>query len=147
MMRFCVIAGALLGALSVAGGAFGAHGLKAVLDATGQAANWETAARYCMYHALALLALGLLAERRPTATRTVSAAACCFLTGVLIFSGCLAALALSGVKILGAIVPLGGLLLLAGWLLTAFAAAAPGPDPRGPRSERTEPWRDAASAG
>lgn len=119
-----MIAGAVLGAVSVAGGAFGAHGLKDTLDATGQAANWETAARYCMYHALALLALGLLAGRRPVASWPFTAAAWCFLAGTLIFSGCLAVLALSGVKILGAIVPIGGVLLIAGWLLTALAAAA-----------------------
>ena len=136
MMRFSMIAGAVLGAVSVAGGAFGAHGLKDTLDATGQAANWETAARYCMYHALALLALGQLAGRRPVASWPVTAAAWCFLGGTLIVSGCLAALALSGVKILGAIVPIGGVRLIAGWLLMALAAAAERESPPHPRSER-----------
>ncbi|MCE9630816.1 MAG: DUF423 domain-containing protein [Planctomycetia bacterium] len=129
MMRFCMITGAVLGAVSVAGGAFGAHGLKATLDATGQAANWETAARYCMYHALALLALGLLVGQRSSASWMFPAAAWCFLVGTLIFSGCLAALALSGVKILGAIVPIGGVLLIFGWLFTALAAAATSQNP------------------
>jgi uncharacterized membrane protein YgdD (TMEM256/DUF423 family) len=121
MTRCCIAAGALLGAVAVAGGAFGAHGLKDVLEANGQAANWETAARYCMYHALALVVLGLLATLRTRAMGTIAAAAVCFVTGTLVFSGCLAALALTGVKILGAIVPIGGTLLIAGWLLTAWA--------------------------
>lgn len=123
MPRACLIAGAVLGGLSVAAGAFGAHGLAPLLAASGQAANWETAARYGMYHALALLALGLLAGGRPAARRLVSAAAWCLLLGTVIFSGCLAALALSGVRILGAIVPIGGTLLIAGWGLMALVAA------------------------
>jgi len=62
--RFAIVAGAILGGLSVAGGAFGAHGLKAILEASGQTGNWETAARYAMVHALALVAVGLLAATR-----------------------------------------------------------------------------------
>lgn len=123
MPRACLIAGAVLGGLAVAAGAFGAHGLASSLAASGQAANWETAARYSMYHALALVALGLLARDRPAAGRLVSAAAWCLLLGTGIFSGCLGALALSGVKILGAIVPIGGVLLIAGWGLMALVAA------------------------
>ena len=120
LTRCCIVAGALLGATAVAGGAFGAHGLKHVLEANGQAANWETAARYGMYHALSLVALGILAALRPWLAGTIAAAAVCFMAGTLVFSGCLAALALTGVKILGAIVPIGGTLLIAGWLLTAW---------------------------
>jgi uncharacterized membrane protein YgdD (TMEM256/DUF423 family) len=122
MARACLIAGALLGGVSVAAGAFGAHGLRAVLEATGQAANWETAARYGMYHALALVAVGLLGLSRPQVSRLLAAAAWCFFLGTLIFSGCLAVLALSGLKVLGAVVPIGGVLLIAGWLLLALAA-------------------------
>ena len=121
--KLAIVAGAILGAVSVAGGAFGAHGLKASLEASGQAANWETAFRYSLVHALALVAVGLLASFRPAAGPALAASAWCFLLGVLIFSGCLAVLALSGVKILGAIVPVGGVLLIVGWLLLAFAAA------------------------
>lgn len=121
--RCCIVVGTLLGATSVAGGAFGAHGLKQILEANGQAANWETAARYCMYHALALVALGMLASLRPRVRGTIAAAAVCFMAGTLVFSGCLAVLALTGVKILGAVVPIGGVLLIAGWLLAAWAAA------------------------
>jgi uncharacterized membrane protein YgdD (TMEM256/DUF423 family) len=122
MARFCIVAGCLLGGLAVAAGAFGAHGLKATLAASGQAENWETACRYCMYHALALVAAGLLARLQATLSATLPPAAACFLVGTFIFSGCLGALALSGWKILGAIVPIGGVLLIAGWLLLAVAA-------------------------
>jgi uncharacterized membrane protein YgdD (TMEM256/DUF423 family) len=122
MHRLPLIAGAIIGGLSVAGGAFGAHGLKAVLEASGQGANWETAARYAMYHALALVAAGLLAAVRPATAGLLVPATWCFLAGTAIFSGCLAALALSGVRILGAIVPIGGVLLIAGWALFALAA-------------------------
>lgn len=122
--RWALVAGCLLGGLAVAAGAFGAHGLKATLAATGQAENWETACRYAMYHALALVAVGLFsAQQAPTATGPITAAGCCFLLGTLVFSGCLATLAVSGLRILGAIVPLGGLLLIAGWAMFAVAAA------------------------
>jgi uncharacterized membrane protein YgdD (TMEM256/DUF423 family) len=123
MPRLCIMAGAILGCLSVAGGAFGAHGLSALLEASGQSATWETAARYCMYHALALVAVGTLAARGTLPARTLAAAAWCFLIGTLIFSGCLAVLALSGSTSLGAVVPVGGVLLIAGWTLLGLAAA------------------------
>lgn len=123
LARLALVAGAALGGLSVAAGAFGAHGLKATLAATGQADNWETACRYAMYHALALVALGLLATIRSPAPAGLAAAAWSFLAGTLIFSGCLAVLALTGIKILGAIVPIGGVLLILGWVLLALAAA------------------------
>lgn len=122
LTRLALVAGAGLAGIAVAAGAFGAHGLKATLAASGQAENWETACRYAMYHALALLAVGLLAALRPAAAPTLSVAAGCFLGGTLIFSGCLAVLALSGIKILGAVVPIGGVLMIAGWALVALAA-------------------------
>lgn len=127
MSRLCLVAGSLLGATAVAAGAFGAHGLKDLLEAGGQAANWETAARYGMYHALALVSLGLMAARGRGAAGTVAAAAICFLAGTLVFSGCLAVLAVTGLKILGAIVPIGGTLLIAGWLLMGWAASRESP--------------------
>jgi uncharacterized membrane protein YgdD (TMEM256/DUF423 family) len=118
-----IAVGAILGGLSVAGGAFGAHGLKALLEAGGQAGNWETAFRYSLVHALALVAVGLLAAVRP-ATPGLTTAAWCFLAGTVIFSGCLAMLAVTGVKPLGAIVPIGGVLLIAGWARLALSAAS-----------------------
>ena len=119
MSRLLLTAGAVLGGLAVAAGAFGAHGLKAFLDAHGQAANWETASRYALFHALATVVVGTLAALRPAPGLT--AAGWCFLGGTAIFSGCLFALAISGVKLLGAIVPIGGVLLIVGWGLLAYA--------------------------
>ncbi len=125
MMKVFLLAGALLGGLGVAAGSFGAHGLKHLLDTTGRADNWETAVRYCLYHALAMLVIAVataLPQAGPTTHGLLKAAGCCLLVGTVIFSGCLAALALSGVKILGAIVPIGGVLFLVGWALLAAAA-------------------------
>ena len=124
MLRFFLLSGSLLGGVGVAAGAFGAHGLKAILDATGRADNWETAFRYCLYHSLAMLTIAVLTAlpQAQPARGLLHAAGWCFLIGTLIFSGCLAALALSGVKILGAIVPIGGVLFLVGWALVAAAA-------------------------
>jgi uncharacterized membrane protein YgdD (TMEM256/DUF423 family) len=122
-VKFCLVAGSLLGGIAVAAGAFGAHGLAARLAESGQAANWQTACTYCMYHALGLVAAGLVAGRCRPPCRLAVGAGWCFLFGTLIFSGCLAVLALSGIKILGAIVPIGGVLMIAGWALLAAAAA------------------------
>ena len=122
-VRYCLVAGSVLGGVAVAAGAFGAHGLAAMLAASGQAANWQTACTYCMYHALGLIAAGLVASRRRPPCRLATAAGWCFFFGTLIFSGCLAALALSEIKILGAVVPIGGALMIAGWALLAAAAA------------------------
>lgn len=121
--RFALVAGAVLGGVAVAAGAFGAHGLKETLAASGQSDNWETACRYAIYHALALLATGLLARQTPPPPMAlIRVASASFFTGTLIFSGCLATLALSGIKVLGAIVPIGGVLMLVGWVTLAVAA-------------------------
>lgn len=120
--RRAVAAGAILGGMAVAAGAFGAHALKPVLEASGQAANWETAARYALLHALALVGVGLAsAVWRPARSR-LGLAAWAFGLGTLIFSGCLFALALGGPRILGAIVPIGGGLLIVGWGVLAVVA-------------------------
>lgn len=123
-MRWWLTAGAVLGFVGVAAGSFGAHGLKSLLDAAGQAANWETAVRYCLFHAMALAIVGLAAALPQTAgcRGLLAAAGWGFLGGTLIFSGCLGALALSGVRLLGAIVPIGGVLMLVGWVCLALAA-------------------------
>lgn len=128
-MRAWLTAGAVLGFVGVAAGSFGAHGLRGMLEATGRADNWETATRYCLIHALVLVVVGL-AVATPQAAGCrglLTAAGWSFLLGTLIFSGCLAALALSGVRILGAIVPIGGVLMLVGWACLGAAGffAAP----------------------
>ena len=118
MARIWFLAGSLLGGIGVAAGAFGAHGLKAHFEANGQAANWETAVRYGLFHALVLLVVAV-ASALPASTvcrRQLWASGACFLSGTLIFSGLLAILALTGLRILGAVVPIGGVLLIAGWV-------------------------------
>ena len=120
--RFPLIAGALLGGLAVALGAFGAHWLRGAvaewgLESTEQIRRmevWEIAVRYQMYHALALLLVGGLTERNPS-PGLWKFIAWMFIIGVAIFSGCLYALAFTGVKVLGAIVPIGGAAFLVGW--------------------------------
>jgi uncharacterized membrane protein YgdD (TMEM256/DUF423 family) len=106
----------LLGAgfafLAVTLGAFGSHSLKAVL-APDMLAVFETGVRYQMYHALALFAVGWAAHQYPQASFHV--AGWLFVAGIVLFSGSLYVLALSGVRWLGAITPLGGLCFLAGW--------------------------------
>jgi len=107
--------GAISGGLAVAAGAFGAHSLENTLDPRGMAV-FETAARYQMYHALALIAVGLMASRG----RRVDLAGWAFLVGTLLFSGSLYALALTGERRLGAITPIGGVGFLVGWAALAF---------------------------
>lgn len=133
--RACLAAGGFAGGIAVATGAFGAHGLKDLLEATGQAANWETASRYAAVHALAMAACGLAAglPGAAAARRTLATAGWCFGIGTLIFSGLLWALALTGLRRLGAIVPIGGGLLIAGWAILAvgglrIGATSPPPD-------------------
>jgi uncharacterized membrane protein YgdD (TMEM256/DUF423 family) len=111
--------GALFAGLAVAAGAFGAHGLRGRLDAD-MLAVFETGARYQMYHGLALLAVAWAVTRWPDGYAT--AAGWCFVTGIAVFSGSLYALALSGVRVLGAITPLGGVAFLVGWGLLAATA-------------------------
>jgi uncharacterized membrane protein YgdD (TMEM256/DUF423 family) len=116
-MQF-VIAGALFGMLGVIAGAFGAHGLKDVLE-PGDLQTFETAVRYQMYHALALVGLGLMPKACP---RTQHVAGWSFVAGILIFSGSLYILVLSGARWLGAVTPIGGTLMILGWALLALAA-------------------------
>jgi uncharacterized membrane protein YgdD (TMEM256/DUF423 family) len=126
MTRLFLVSGAVLGFVGVAAGSFGAHGLKSLLEANGQSANWETGVRYCLFHAVALLAVGILAAlpQSAAARSLLGASGWSFLLGTVVFSGMLAALALTGVKILGAIVPIGGVLLLVGWACLAAAGYA-----------------------
>ncbi|HEX9733829.1 MAG TPA: DUF423 domain-containing protein [Thermoanaerobaculia bacterium] len=114
-----IAAGALCCALSIAAGAFGAHGLRSRLDADALAL-WETAARYLMYAGLGAALVGLAALHQ--ARRGLDAAAVMLLAGGLVFSGTVAALALGGPRWLGAVTPLGGLLLILGFVVFALAA-------------------------
>jgi uncharacterized membrane protein YgdD (TMEM256/DUF423 family) len=119
MDRLFFTLGALFGATAVAAGAFGAHALKARL-APDLLAVFDTAARYQMVHALALLAAAWAVSRWPG--WRARAAGWCFVVGTLVFSGSLYALTLTGLRALGAITPVGGVLMIVGWLLLALAA-------------------------
>jgi uncharacterized membrane protein YgdD (TMEM256/DUF423 family) len=115
-----IVVGAILGGLAVVLGAFGAHGLEDYLVEHEQAANYETAVRYQMYHALALVLVGLLAERWPT--KTLHLAGWCFVAGVVLFCGALYGIALARISKLGMVAPVGGVLLIAGWVALATSA-------------------------
>lgn len=128
--------GAVLAALAVVFGAFGAHGLEPRLEAVygdqektiaGHTVpatykylrDFNTGAEYHMYHALGLLALGIAASQQNEVRRSHRIAAWCFLLGIVLFSGSLYVLVLSGLRWLGAITPIGGTLMIIGWV--AFA--------------------------
>ncbi|HEX6368868.1 MAG TPA: DUF423 domain-containing protein [Longimicrobium sp.] len=111
--------GCVFGFLAVAAGAFGAHALRARLGAE-MLTVWETAARYQMYHALALLAVAMAAARWPAGGWT--AAGWLFTAGIAVFCGSLYLLAFTGTRWLGAVTPLGGVCFLAGWIALALAA-------------------------
>ena len=111
-------AAAIIGATGVALGAFGAHALAGRLEPP-DLAIYETAARYQLYHALALVGVAAWLDRRPSARLVWAARA--ILAGVVIFSGSLYLLVLTGQRWLGAITPLGGVALIGGWLLIAAA--------------------------
>jgi uncharacterized membrane protein YgdD (TMEM256/DUF423 family) len=113
--RRTLLAGALLGGLGVAAGAFGAHVLKDALGA-GRLGWWNTAVQYQMCHAVALLALAAL----PVPRRGLAAALLAW--GTIIFAGTLYIMALTGLRWLGAVTPVGGLLMIAGWAVLAWSA-------------------------
>src|SRR5438552_3300740 len=104
---------AITGFLAVVLGAFGAHGLKSTLEHNARVDEWHTAALYHLVHAVVLL---ILAQRTTVARLPFLL----FVVGIVIFSGSLYTLALTNIKILGAITPFGGLCLLAGWVMLAI---------------------------
>jgi uncharacterized membrane protein YgdD (TMEM256/DUF423 family) len=121
MDRTFLLVGAVAGFLGVGLGAFGAHGLRSRVSPE-MLAVFETGVRYHMYHALALVATSLLMARMSGWLMTT--AGWCFTAGIVLFSGSLYLLAITGVTVLGAITPIGGLAFLAGWACLALAAAA-----------------------
>ncbi len=114
-----LMSGAIAAGLGVALGAFGAHGLKSRVSAD-LLVIFETGVRYHMYHALALLAVAWVVARG--GGFPAKAAGFAFVLGIVVFSGSLYAMTLTGARWLGAITPLGGLAFLAGWVLLAIAA-------------------------
>lgn len=103
-----------LGAMGVGLGAFGAHGLAEILESTGRTDTFETAVKYQFYHGLAILGCGILAHQYPKLADW-KWASWFFLLGIIVFSGSLYVLSLTGVTWLGAITPLGGVAFLVGW--------------------------------
>ena len=124
MERIFVTLAGVMGLLAVGLGAFGAHGLKAFLaelpDGAKRMEWWETAAQYNLMHALALAFVSYLVHRTESGLATW--AGWCFVAGIALFSGSLYTMTLTGITKLGAITPIGGLFLLAGWTLVVATA-------------------------
>ncbi|TAE68342.1 MAG: DUF423 domain-containing protein [Bacteroidetes bacterium] len=112
-MKLFILLGSILGGLSVALGAFGAHSLEALLIKNNRLQTYQTAVEYQFYHALALILVGILAQY--FSQKWLYYAGYCLFFGVVIFSGSLYILSLTNIKWLGAITPIGGLLFLIGW--------------------------------
>jgi uncharacterized membrane protein YgdD (TMEM256/DUF423 family) len=125
MERILFAASGVFGALGVLLGAFGAHGLRdrlaALPDGALRRSWWETAAHYHLIHALALALAAYLVGRTGSSTIAI-AAGFCFGAGILLFSGSLYAMTLTGVRLLGAVTPFGGLCFIAGWVAVAIAS-------------------------
>lgn len=117
--KLFVVFGAIAGAIGVMLGAFGAHAMKSRLSPD-LLAVWQTAVQYHLWHALALVAIGLVAIQLP-ASAPLKWAGWLMLAGVAIFSGTLYLLALTGARWLGAITPIGGTAMIVAWLLFAWA--------------------------
>lgn len=120
MNRTAWILGSLSAFVCVAAGAFGAHALESVVDPD-LLVVYETGVRYQMFHALALLAIGLGATVRPEGRWWIPI--WLFACGTVLFSGSLYLMALTGARWLGAVTPIGGICFLAGWIATGFIGA------------------------
>lgn len=119
-MKLWIMLGSLNMAIAIALGAFGAHGLKTKISKQ-MLENWNTGSHYHIIHALALLFIGLLLTKLGTQTSWAPIAGWFILAGILLFSGSLYIMALTNIKSLGMITPLGGLSFIIGWLLIAFS--------------------------
>lgn len=120
MFRIAWMFGSISAFIGVAAGAFGAHALKARIDPA-MLLVYETGVRYQLIHAIALLAVGLAAARLPAGRWSIPVGL--FVAGTVLFSGSLYALALSGMRWLGAVTPLGGFCFLLGWLAVTWIAS------------------------
>lgn len=119
MPQLVLIASAIFGLLGVALGAFGAHGLKKILSSD-MLTIWHTAVEYQFYHTFAIALTGVLMLLLPQAT-LLRFSALAFMIGTVIFSGSLYTLALTNIRWLGAITPIGGVALIIGWFLLAYS--------------------------
>ncbi|MCD1261731.1 DUF423 domain-containing protein [Paenibacillus athensensis] len=120
-MKMFVLLGSLNAFLAVALGAFGAHALKGKLSED-MLSVYHTGVQYHMIHALGLILIALVADKLGGSSSLVHVSGWAILIGIVLFSGSLYALSLSGIKVLGAITPLGGVSFLLGWILLAVAA-------------------------
>jgi uncharacterized membrane protein YgdD (TMEM256/DUF423 family) len=121
-MPFFIIAGAVNAAIAVMLGAFGAHALKEKLSEH-YLAIWETAVQYQMFHALGLIAIGILMSSSLIGPiPQLTWAGWLLLAGIIIFSGSLYILSLTGIGVLGAITPIGGVAFIIGWIMLIIAA-------------------------
>lgn len=118
-MNWSAVAAFLL-ALGVALGAFGAHGLRARLESSGMTSVYEKAVFYHFIHAIGILLVALLAKTSTISPAGMDRVGWLLLVGIILFSGSLYVLAFTGVRILGAITPLGGIAFIAGWVLLVF---------------------------
>jgi uncharacterized membrane protein YgdD (TMEM256/DUF423 family) len=118
MNKLFLLAGSVLGMLGVGLGAFGAHAFKAMLESTGRLDTYETGIKYMFYHALALVLVGILAKDFTAKTLTYSGYS--FIFGTIIFTGSLLLICFTGIKIFGAVAPIGGTLMLVGWALLFY---------------------------
>lgn len=114
---------AILGATAVAIGAFGAHALKELLMNSGRLDTYETAVKYQFYHTLAILFIGFL--QNSNSSKNLKWSSYLMIAGIIIFSGSLYILCLTGLTFLGAITPIGGVLLIIGWVLLFLTKKSP----------------------
>lgn len=115
MNKLFLLSGSILGFFGVGIGAFGAHAFKPMLEASGRVDTFETGVRYLFYHAIALVLVGILSKEFPVKAMAYSGYS--FLFGVLIFSGSLFLICFTGIKVFGAVAPIGGTLMILGWAL------------------------------
>lgn len=115
-MNIFLSAGALLGLLAVIIGAFGAHGLEGILSEHALK-SYQTGVKYHFYHVTALLCVGILCSKQPSTSRFLKLSGIGFIVGILLFSGSLYLLAITGISKLGIITPFGGLALIFGWVM------------------------------
>ena len=118
--RSVLLAGVTLGFLGVALGAFGAHALRPLLEANGRTDTFELAVRYQFFHALTLLFTGVWANQKPQHAGTLQRSALFHVLGVLLFSGSLYVLCLTGITAVAWLTPIGGVFLLLGWAVLGY---------------------------
>ena len=124
-MQILIVLGAIMAGLGVVLGAFGAHALKDKFSEPRYAAIWETAVQYHMYHAIGLIVIGILSnDALLGASSLLSWAGYLMFAGIIFFSGSLYILAVTGVKKLGAITPIGGVLFILAWIFVVLSAFA-----------------------